>query len=137
MEYYEEDIGNGGTIRHEATRWRNASLDVVRFEIHIRGPSYADRTTEEGLVERRGIRPRKTKPVVLKPGEETLLPRAWDRAVQDVRDGHVVGGLAPQLVRVGADDAAPIHPSLVADAARREGADDRLLERARTKGAPR
>jgi hypothetical protein len=50
--------------------------------------------------------------VQVPPGKTAQLPAEFDNAVRTVRDGLVIGGLAPQLVPLGRE-AVPIHESIV------------------------
>lgn len=49
--------------------------------------------------------------VEIEPEGHALLPAEWDRAVQTVRDGRIIGGKAPQLVRVG-ERPLPVHEAI-------------------------
>ena len=53
-------------------------------------------------------RPRKR--YTFPPGKEVQVPTEHDRAIHDVRDGVIVGGLAPLLERVVEDGV--LHPAL-------------------------
>jgi hypothetical protein len=53
-------------------------------------------------------RPRKR--YTFPPGKEVSVPSEHDRAIHDVRDGVIVGGLAPLLERVVEDGV--LHPAL-------------------------
>ncbi len=47
---------------------------------------------------------------IFPPRGETIVPSEFDAAFHDVRDGLVVGGLAPQLRKKGSPDE--LHPAL-------------------------
>jgi hypothetical protein len=53
---------------------------------------------------------------VVPPGEVRELPSEYDAAIQSVRGGRVVSGMAPQLRRVGKSNP-PLDPALDAEAA--------------------
>ena len=52
---------------------------------------------------------------VFPPGEVVQVPSEFDSALQKVRHGRVVGGLAPQLVREG-EKPIPVDPAIDAEA---------------------
>jgi hypothetical protein len=54
------------------------------------------------------------------PGKEVQVPSEYDRAIHDVRDGVIVGGLAPLLERAVPDGA--LHPALDPEEAARKAA---------------
>jgi hypothetical protein len=167
-EYYEEEV-DGGILRQPATRWRNDGPDVVRTEAYIDGPRMVPwrvwaKTADPKRVQweldhvptQTAVKmlPPKIMKIVIKPGEEKLLPSYLDSAIQtlecketecrtrpfDCRNPEhfkaVAGGLAPSLTRIG-PRITPTPPKLdarfdehvtVADAST---VDDRLIERAR------
>jgi hypothetical protein len=77
------------------TKWRNPTGEPVRIEIFLSIARWAQ--------------------ITIPPGAEVEIPSAYDRAIHQV-DAHgvVVGGLAPQLRRVGADGrlSGAVHPGL-------------------------
>jgi hypothetical protein len=73
------------------TTWRNPTPHPMRVDIF----------------ESAG-RPKKR--YVFPPGKEVQVPSEHDRAIHDVRDGVIMGGLAPLLERVSGN--AMLHPCL-------------------------
>jgi hypothetical protein len=65
---------------------------------------------------------RPKKRYVFPPGKEVQVPTEHDRAIHDVRDGLIVGGLAPLLERVVADGV--LHPALDPEEAAKKAALD-------------
>jgi hypothetical protein len=57
---------------------------------------------------------------VFPPGKEVQVPSEVDRAIHDVRDGVIVGGLAPLLERVVPDGV--LHPALDPEEAAKKAA---------------
>jgi hypothetical protein len=51
--------------------------------------------------------------VTIKPGKEIELPSEFDSSIHEVRDGMIVGGLAPRLTKVGSK--AILHKCLDCD----------------------
>jgi hypothetical protein len=72
------------------TTWRNPTRHEMRVDIHDT--------------------PGRKKRYTIPAGKETQIPSEYDRAIHDVRDGVIVGGLAPLLERVVPDGV--LHPSL-------------------------
>ncbi len=95
------------------TRWRNPTDRPVTFEV----------MGEVGRFYR----------VHIKAGESADLPGQYDDAIQTVRDGVVVRGLAPQLVAEGRENL-PMHEAL-AKAAKLGDVERTLLLRGITPGA--
>jgi len=83
------------------TTWKNPTTTTMRVDVF----------------EGHG-RPRKR--YVFPPGKEVSVPTEHDRAIHDVRDGVIVGGLAPLLDRVVPDGV--LHPSLDPEEAARKAA---------------
>lgn len=79
-----------------ATKWENPTKDTVRVKVLV----------EAGRHEK----------VEFKPGEVHSLPSSMDKAIHDVRNGIVMGGLAPQLRKVGVAPL-PVHSSITEAAA--------------------
>jgi hypothetical protein len=73
------------------TTWRNPTLH----------PMHVDIFESQGRPKKRYVFP---------PGKEVQVPTEHDRAIHDVREGIIVGGLAPLLERVVADGI--LHPVL-------------------------
>jgi hypothetical protein len=128
IEFIEETDGET-TVRRPATRWRNPTANEIRLPI-FRGsprPGRVPRTEEE----RTGIHV-----YTVPAGGEALIPRDYDRAVQDVRQGVVMGGLGMRLQRVDPSKVPPaLHPSIDAPLPPppMSAVDERLLARARAK----
>lgn len=61
------------------------------------------------------------------PGEEQDVPSEYDGALQKVRAGKVVGGLAPQLVRTD-KGPIPVDPAIDAEAAEKRAARSALRD---------
>jgi hypothetical protein len=64
--------------------------------------------------------PGRRKRYVVPAGKETQIPSEYDGAIHDVRDGIIVGGLAPLLDK--AVDSAVLHPALDPQEAARKAA---------------
>ena len=84
------------------TTWRNPTRHEMRVDVHDS--------------------PGRFKRFVFPPGKEVQVPSDYDRAIHDVRDGIVVGGLAPLLERAIGDET--LHPALDPEAAARKAADE-------------
>jgi hypothetical protein len=82
------------------TSWRNPTPHGMRIDIY----------------EAQGRRKR----YVVPAGKEVQIPSEYDRAIHDVRDGVIVGGLAPLLEK--AIDSAVLHPTLDPQEAARKAA---------------
>ncbi len=74
------------------TRWKNPTDKTVSLSFH----------------RDRGVRPHK---VTIEPGKEVVLNGEYDGAIHQVHNGLVVGGMAPQLVKVGVE-ALPVTSTL-------------------------
>lgn len=84
--------------RFARSTWKNPTQHVQRFEIF----------------ENSGLPPTR---IEIKPGEiDDTIPSIYDNAIRTVRDGVVVGGLAPLLVKVG-ETAIPVHAAISRSAA--------------------
>ena len=92
------------------TTWRNPTKKTMRVDI-FETPG----------------RPRKR--YVFPPGKEVQVPSEHDSAIHDVRDGVIVGGLAPLLERAAPDGV--LHPSLDPEAAARKAAAEAREEAAK------
>ena len=53
--------------------------------------------------------------IVWGPGEKQKIPACYLRAIQDVRNDVIMGGLAPQLVRTDIPNPPTLHHSLDAE----------------------
>jgi hypothetical protein len=82
------------------TSWRNPTDHDMKIDIY----------------EAQGRRKR----YVVPAGKEVQIPAEYDRAIHDVRDGVIVGGLAPLLQK--AIDDAVLHPVLDPQEAARKAA---------------
>jgi hypothetical protein len=82
------------------TTWRNPTRHEMRIDVH-------------------GA-PGRFKRYVFPPGKEVQVPSEVDRAIHDVRDGVIVGGLAPLLERAMPDGT--LHPALDPEEAARKAA---------------
>jgi hypothetical protein len=82
------------------TTWRNPTRHEMHVDIHH----------TQGRFKR----------FVFPPGKEVQVPSEYDRAIHDVRDGVIVGGLAPLLERAVPDGA--LHPALDPEEAARKTA---------------
>jgi hypothetical protein len=80
------------------TTWRNPTRQEMRVDVHSA--------------------PGRFKRYVFPPGKEVQVPSEYDRAIHDVREGVIVGGLAPLLERAVADGA--LHPALDPEEAARK-----------------
>lgn len=93
------------------TGWRNPTVNDVRIRFFIKPGAPID---EPGGPREPSI----WLPVFIPAGGAVDLPATFDRAIQTVKGGLVVGGLAPQLVRADGS-SPPIHPALATPRARR------------------
>jgi hypothetical protein len=82
---------------HSVTTWENPTKHIQRFEIH-HGP---------------GSDPEKFE---VPPGGKAQVLSLYDNAIRTVRDGVVVGGLAPLLVPEGRT-TVPVHEAIAKAAA--------------------
>jgi hypothetical protein len=82
------------------TTWRNPTPHDIKIDLHA-APGHRKR-------------------YVVQAGKEAQIPSEYDRAIHDVRDGVIVGGLAPLLLRVVPD--GELHPALDPEAAARKAA---------------
>jgi hypothetical protein len=74
------------------TRWKNPTDKAVTLSFH----------------RDRGVKRHK---VTIEPGEEVILSGEYDSAIHQVHNDVVVGGMAPQLVKVG-KEALPVTSTL-------------------------
>lgn len=96
------DYGYLEPIEETLTRWHNP-LDVPqRVDI------------------RHGDEPRPTR-FTIKPGETVEIPSRYDYAIQVVQNGVIVGGLAPQLRKMGSE--AQLDPALDTEAVKKKDAE--------------
>jgi hypothetical protein len=84
------------------TTWRNPTKQEMHVDVHHA--------------------PGRFKRFVFPPGKEVQVPSEYDRAIHDVRDGVIVGGLAPLLERAGSDGV--LHPALDPEEAARKAAQE-------------
>lgn len=98
------------------TTWQNPMSTPAKFEVCL----------DHGRFQK----------VEIPAGGEMTLPSDWDRAVQEVdKNGVVVGGKAPQLIRKGGE-ALPVHSSILESAKPTMSKDDALkAERLRAERA--
>ena len=82
------------------TTWRNPTRHEMRIDVHAA--------------------PGRFKRFVFPPGKEVQVPSEFDRAIHDVRDGVIVGGLAPLLERAVPDGV--LHSALDPEEAARKAA---------------
>ena len=94
------------------TAWRNPTSKVIKVDL-FSGPT---RDNPGGRIH-----------VEWQPGETQEVPSEYDAAIRKVRDGKVVGGLAPQLVRAD-KKPIPLDPAIDAEAAERKAARDSLRD---------
>jgi hypothetical protein len=95
------------------TTWRNPTRHDMHVDIH----------ESHGRKKRYSIAADK----------EARIPSEYDRAIHDVRDGIIVGGLAPLLERMVPDGA--LHPSLDPEESARKTAVDEAERAILTKKA--
>jgi hypothetical protein len=85
---------------HGFTLWTNPTNHVIKVRI-FRHPK----------IVRRGAPPDPGFDIIeWQPGETVQLPSSLDETIQVIRNGIVVSGRAPQLVKNG--ERVPLHPSL-------------------------
>src|SRR5579859_3863901 len=82
------------------TTWRNPTRHEMHVDVH----------GAQGRFKR----------FVFPAGKEVQVPSEYDRAIHDVREGVIVGGLAPLLERAMPDGA--LHPALDPEEAARKAA---------------
>ena len=92
------------------TNWHNPMDYDIVLSLNVGhppggGPPFGrpPRTEEERTGKRRVRFPK---------GKTVALDKLFDTAVQDVRDGQIVGGLAPQLIRMGTQERPKLSPWL-------------------------
>ena len=113
-EYLETQEPDGSIRRVPATRWRNPTgspmrVVVIAAEARPRASEQTDRAADG-----RPWAPQHRITYVIPGGGECLIPREHDNAVQQIRDNRVVGGLAPNAIRMSqGEPPAKIHPALV------------------------
>lgn len=83
-------LNNVDVEEQRFTTWRNPTEREMRIDIHDR--------------------PGKRRRYTILPGQEIRIPGEYDRAIHDVRNGVIMGGLAPRLERVAGN--LPLHPCL-------------------------
>lgn len=124
--------GGGYVDTHQFSQWENTTEFDVVLELHKETPKHgkaiADRVAnipdpaaakvrawEEQTGKRRFVIPAK---------KQAFIPSEYDRAIQDVREGIIVGGLGPQLRKLGVEQRPVLSPAL--DAARARNAELQL-----------
>jgi hypothetical protein len=158
-EFYEEQV-DGGVLRVPATRWRNDTSTKVTMDLFVDSVRENPRWQKHmpTTLQNPCMLPPKFMHLVVKPGEEVLVPSYLDPGVQQLvcRDFNpqcrlnpllpcsdashvkeVVGGLGPSLTRISPTIspggppklAQHLDPSL--PQASPQSIDDRLLARAR------
>ena len=96
-----------------ATTWVNPTQDLMVVDIFDQSPQASDPRKGEYDFQRTKT-PAHTVRVEFPPGKEVVRPSSYDRAIHTVdKFGIVMGGLAPQLKRVGSADK--LHPALDPD----------------------
>lgn len=98
----------------QMTTWENPTSHTTRFEL-FEGPGEIHK-------------------IEIEPGGRVDLPSKYDNAIRTVRDGVVVGGLAPLLVAKGRD-RVPVHAAITAGAAEGDREREALLRTGSTAGA--
>lgn len=119
-----DDEGSPEPETSPFTTWYNPTDRDVRLDLHVEtpkphqgsGPPTAfsegrrtpTDTKREGVFnERRG-----TKLFIVKARAEKVIPSEFDGAIQKVKDGVVMSGLAPQLLNKGLKELPKVHASL-------------------------
>jgi hypothetical protein len=107
--YIDTPQPDGSVLRQVATRWRNPTDRNIELLLHVGGLDLPLGRPPANFFEASGGKVKYLVPAL----GEALIPRAFDTAIRDVRDGLCVGGLAPALVRLGGSDASPpVHPAI-------------------------
>ena len=88
------------------TNWKNPTNRAYALELYEGTQATPGRRPKTEL-ERRGI-----VRFVIKPGDTRAIPSKYDRAIQDVRDGIIVGGLGPHLINTGTQERPILHRAL-------------------------
>ena len=128
-EVYIDRLSNGAEWPRPGTRWRNNTSQIVTMDLSE--PAGADPSDS------RKFYPGRTRIVRIQPGEEVILASDWDWAIQSTvcteptcksinrmycRDNthrvQVLGGLGPQLQRMGTPRRSEIHPALITEPTR-------------------
>jgi hypothetical protein len=88
-QFWLDNFGAGKGFRS----WHNPTRDVQRLEMYLAIPKHVDPATVKET-ERMCV-------VEIPPDGTVELPKIWDRAILVVKDGQVIGGMAPRLRPVG------------------------------------
>ena len=87
--YWLENFGPGSGKHAGFRAWHNPTRDMQRLEMHLAIPRHVDPATIKET-ERMCV-------VEIPPGETVELPKIWDRAILVVKNGEIIGGMAPNL----------------------------------------
>ena len=99
------------------TFWKNPTSKPVIVDLYVG----AENVPPPARAYRRGERHQAHLRIRWAPGETKALPSIYDSAIHDVRNGVVVGGHAPQLVRTDAPDM-PVSDAIDVEKSKRRAA---------------
>jgi hypothetical protein len=96
------------------TEWHNPTLDQIVLEIHVQTPGKNSRRPNKANGDKPLTFRERTGNLryVIKSMESVTIPSEYDQAIQRVRDGVIVSGLAPQLKNMGRKDVVKVHDAL-------------------------
>ncbi len=105
----------------QETVWHNPTNKDVALDLYVgvKASGRPPRSREEKTGFRR---------YVIKASEKRAIAAEFDRAIQDVRDGIIIGGLGPHLINVGAQERPRLHPSLDVLRADKAAAEERAIK---------
>lgn len=95
MEPTKNPVATHPSFHQEVTYWKNPTSQKVTVRLFV-GTDQAPHTRKYG----RGERLNAHLTVSWQPGETVGVPTQFDSAIHDVRGSQLVGGEAPQLIRV-------------------------------------
>lgn len=112
--------GGGYVDMHQFTQWENPTDRDVVLELHKETPKHgrpiAERVPPNLVGEAAKLRAWEEQTgkrrFVIRAKGSAFIPSEYDRAIQDVRDGQIVGGFGPQLINAGAEERPILSPAL-------------------------
>ena len=107
----------------KTTDWYNPTEDTITLILNVETPTNR-RKVREGSTDKPLSYFEKTgnRKIVIKSKQTVTILSEFDNAIQTVREGFIIKGLAPQLVNKGAKVTPKIHPSLDGITAERNAA---------------
>lgn len=117
---YEDSMFEEGMIRY--TSWHNPTESDVKIEYLVETPKPSFPNKPSTFKQKTG------KQIFKVPaGGTAQLDSTYDSAIHTVRDGQIIGGLAPQLRHMGIEDHPKIHPALNAERVKAKEARDEAV----------